>query len=450
MTPKPPSPPTRRPGLTERLVEAAFGAPAPVRALAARWAARKGLHAHALAASPEDGYVLARAGYFEQAAELSKPGTTAWLGAVAGLGRIGLATEHAAAAASLPRAERRWIAGLIAASDAEAALLFLGRDLPLEAAAVLLSKGDGDGAGERLADLAATPEFWMIQAALDARIGDWAEARDDINCAFVDKGLTEPLDVRGGVPSLEDFAGSAEPGRTRGELISVVVAARDAGETLAMALGSLQRQTWKDLEILVVDDGSADATAGVAADLARADPRIRVLERSGSTGAAGARNLGMDAARGELITFHDADDWAHPERLERQMRAVERPGAVACVAKHVRLGANGAPLSPRVFPLVRTCPISLLVRANAARAAGGFEDEPVGTDSEYLARLDLSFGRPSVVRLDEIHVVAGWADTSLSGRSATGLASAEGRALREAYERDWRIRHAQRLREMVG
>lgn len=449
MTPKPPSPPARRPGTTERLVEAVLSAPAPVRAMAARWAARRGLHAHALAAAPEDGYVLARAGFFEQAAELSRPGSAGWLGAVAGLGQIGLLTE-AEATAELPRAERRWIAGLAAAWDTQAALQVLGDDLPLEAAAVLLRRGDRAGADARLTDLAASPEYWLVNAALDAAAGDWDDACDDIDSAFRDQGLTPPLGTLGRAPRLGDFKGDAAPGGTGGALITVVVAARDAAATLPMAVGSLLHQTWKDLEVLIVDDASGDPTARVAADLTRSDNRVRLLKTGKAAGAAAARNLGMANARGELIAFHDADDWAHPQRLERQARALERPGAVACIARHFRLGADGAPLSPRVFPLIRACPISLLVRTDAARAAGDFEDEPVGTDSEYLARLDLLFGRPSVVRLDEIHIVAGWAGTSLSGSTATGLASAEGRALREAYERDWRVRHAERLREMVG
>jgi hypothetical protein len=449
VTPKPTSPPARRPGTAERLIEALFGAPAPLRVPAARWAARRGLHAHALAAAPEDGYVLARAGFFEQAAELSKPGSAGWLGAVAGLGQIGLLIESDTAV-SLPRAERRWIASLATAWDTQAALQALGDDLPLEAAAVLLRRGDRVGADARLADLAASPEHWLINAALDASAGDWNNACDDIDRAFRERALAAPLGALGRAPRLDDFKGDVASGRTGGALISVVVAARNAAATLPMAIGSLLRQTWRDLEVLIIDDGSRDATAKVAADLARSDKRVRLLQTGTPAGAAAARNRGAADARGEFIAFHDADDWAHPERLERQARAADRPGAVASVSKHFRLGADGAPLSPRVFPLIRTCPISLLVRAGALRAAGRFEDEPVGTDSEYLARLDLLFGRPSVVRLDEVHIVAGWAGSSLSGADATGLVTAQGRALREAYERDWRLRHAERLREMVG
>lgn len=451
MTPQSPSPPARRPGTTERLVEAAFGAPAPLRALAARLASRRGLHAHALAAAPEDAYVLARSGFFEQAAELSKPGAVAWLGAAAGLGRIGLLQEQLTATAPLAKIDRRWIAGLAAAWDPNTALAVLGDDLPLEAAAILLAVGQDEDAGERLDGLGASPDFWLIQAALDVRLQDWPEARDDINRIFADAGLSEPLSLADGSFGLGAFAGEAGPGRTRqDEMISVIVAARDAAGTLTTAVNSLTRQTWRNLEIIIVDDGSADGTASVAAELAVDDTRIRLVESSGSLGAAGARNLGISAAQGALITFHDADDWSHPERLERQAIAALAPGAVASVAKHFRLGANGAPVSPRIFPLARLCPISLMARREGVRAAGGFETGPVGTDSEYLARLDLLFGRPSVVRIDEVHLVAGWAEASLSGSSSTGLATAEGRSLREAYERDWRVRHAERLREMVG
>lgn len=450
MTPKPASVPRRRPGPAERLAEAAFGAPGPLRRATGRAAARKGLHAHALACAPEDGYVLARAGFFEQAAEQSKPGSAGWLGAVAGLGRISLLIEHAHEAARLPKLERRWIAGLAAGWDPHAALAVLGPDMPLEASAVLLRLGDLVGAEARMIDAVASPEYWLVSAALDARRGAWDEACDDIRCAFRDRGLAQPLEGFRKAPRLEDFAAAAEPGCTGGALVSVVVAARDAASTLAVAVGSLQRQTWKDVEVLIVDDASTDATGRLADGLARADGRVRVLRGENSVGAASARNRGVEAARGEFIAFHDADDWAHPERLERQVRAALRPGAIASISKHFRLAADGAPVSPRVFPMVRTCPISLLARAEAVRAAGALEDEPVGTDSEYLARLDLLFGRPSVIRLDEIHIVAGWAGSSLSGAAATGLASAQGRSLREAYERDWRVRHAERLREMVG
>lgn len=449
MTPKSPSPPARRPGTTERLVEAAFGAPAPVRALAARWAARRGLHAHALAVAPEDGYVLARAGFFEQAAELSKPGSAAWLGAVAGLGRLDLLAE---AEGKLDDADRRWIAGLAAGWDPRAALEVLSPAMRLERAAVQLRLGNSEGADSVLGVRTASAEDWLISAALPRGAGDPSTARNDIDDAFFSAGLAMPFEGGGNAapPVLADFKPKVASSSVPGPRVSVIVAAKDAAATLPMALASLTAQSWSNLDIIVVDDSSLDGTAEAVRTAARADGRIRLTTNSGKPGAANARNAGLALADGRFVTFHDADDWAHPRRIEHQVRAVRERRAVGAVSKHFRLTADGRPVSPRAFPMIRLCPISVLVWTEAARAAGPIEDEPVGTDSEYLARLDLLYGRPQIVRLNKTHIVAGWAGTSLSGADATGLASADGRALREAYERDWRVRHAGRLREMVG
>jgi hypothetical protein len=450
VTPEPTDQPLRRPGAAERLVEASLEAPAPVRAAAARFAARRGLYAHALAAAPEDGYVLARSGFFEQAAEQSRPGSPAWLAAVAGLGRIGLLTESEAARNALRRPDRRWIAGLAAPWDPQAALWMLVDDVSLDAVNVLLHKGDFDLARARMNDLAASPEYWLVSAALDVHASDFGQAWSHLDSAFRDQGLGAVLgepQARG--PRLDDFAAAGST-TAQGELVSVVVAARNAEATLAMAVRSLLAQTWAALEILVVDDGSTDATAKAAAGLAASDPRVRVLANPKAGGAASARNRGLAEANGAFVAFHDADDWAHPERIARQVAAASRKGTVASVARHFRLGADGAPVSPRVFPMIRACPITVLVAAAATRAAGPIDEEVLGSDSEYLARLDLLFGRPAVARLNETLVVAGWSSASLSGDSETGLVSAAGRAAREAYERDWRVRHAERLREMLG
>jgi hypothetical protein len=391
--------------------------------------------------------VLARAGFFEQAAEQSKPGSAAWLGAVAGLGRLDLL---GGVEARLDDADRRWIAGLTAAWDCQLALKVLGDRLKLEAAAVRLHAGDTAEADSRVADLPASTEYWLVNAVIDARQGAWDEVNDDIDAAFREEGLEPPLGALGRAARLEDFGAGREVEPAGAGLVSVVMAARDAASTLAMATASIQRQTWPDLELLIVDDASADGTAELADGIARTDRRVQVIRNTDPRGAAAARNRGLEAATGVWVTFQDADDWAHPERLARQVAAVRRHGAVASVARHFRLAADGAPVSPRVFAFSRLCPISVLLSAEAARAAGPLETEAVGTDSEYLARLDLLFGRPNVVRLRELLVVAGWQGASLSGSAATGLVSAEGRALREAYERDWRVRHAQRLREMIG
>jgi len=104
--------------------------------------------------------------------------------------------------------------------------------------------------------------------------------------------------------------------------VSVIIPAYNAAATIAATVASALGQTYGDLEVIVVDDGSTDSTAAIVADFARADPRLRLL-RYPNGGQAIARNRGIAAAVGELITFLDADDQWTPEKVAEQVRALD-------------------------------------------------------------------------------------------------------------------------------
>lgn len=447
--PTPPSP-TRRLSAAERGVEAAMRGPALLRGAAGRLAARKGLHAHALACAPDDPYVLARAGFFHDVPEDGAP-VAAELAALAGLGMTDALLEQRERWDQLRTPDRLWIAGLAAGWDALAANLLLPPSSPLESAACLLAEELVDEAEAAAGPAHPSPERSLLLAAIAADREDWRAVRTLINAAFEAQGLDLPLAAGETPPTLGAFAACpAAPGSVSGPRVSIVLAVKDSVGTIGLALRSLLAQTWADLEVLVVDDGSSDGTVEAIDAVAAKDSRVRRLANDRTPGAYGARNVGIAAATGDYVGFHDGDDWAHPRRIEQQVRAIEGRGVLAAVSKHFRLSTTGAPVAPRVFPMVRACPITVLVRADAAREAGPMEEVPLGADSEYLARMDLLFGRRSVARLPAIHLVAGWAPSSLSGAAETGLVSSEGRDLRAAYERDWRRRHAERLKAMVG
>ncbi|MDS9470053.1 glycosyltransferase [Paracoccus sp. MBLB3053] len=113
--------------------------------------------------------------------------------------------------------------------------------------------------------------------------------------------------------------------KSSGPLVSVVVPAFNAEATLARTLASVLRQSHQTLELLVVDDGSTDRTAQIAADLAQADPRLRVIRKENG-GVASARNAALAEARGNYIAWLDADDLWHPDKLARQLACLAASG----------------------------------------------------------------------------------------------------------------------------
>ena len=110
-------------------------------------------------------------------------------------------------------------------------------------------------------------------------------------------------------------------------VVSILMPAFDAECWIGAALASAQAQTETRLEILVIDDGSADDTAAIAAAAAVRDPRVRLLRMGRNAGPAAARNLGIAAARGAWIALLDADDRYHPQRLARLLSLAETRGA---------------------------------------------------------------------------------------------------------------------------
>jgi glycosyltransferase involved in cell wall biosynthesis len=104
-------------------------------------------------------------------------------------------------------------------------------------------------------------------------------------------------------------------------LVSVIIPAYCAAEFLARTLDSVIGQTYRNIEVFVVDDGSTDETFQIAEDYSRRDPRVKVL-RQNNAGAAAARNLAISHAAGEFIAPIDADDIWLPENLQKQVAAM--------------------------------------------------------------------------------------------------------------------------------
>src|SRR6185436_14214556 len=110
-----------------------------------------------------------------------------------------------------------------------------------------------------------------------------------------------------------------------GPLVSVVIPTHDRWPLVGEAIDSVLRQTFTDLELVVVDDGSTDETATGMRRFA--DPRLRYVPIPHSGNVAKVRNEGVERSRGRWIAFLDSDDLWHPRKLELQMAALTQSGS---------------------------------------------------------------------------------------------------------------------------
>lgn len=119
------------------------------------------------------------------------------------------------------------------------------------------------------------------------------------------------------------------------ELISLVVPIYKVEKYLARCIESIMNQTYKNLEIILVDDGSPDNCGDICDYYAKKDQRIKVIHKKNG-GLSDARNVGIDIARGDYIGFVDSDDYIHPlmyERLWDSMQSSESDIAVSNIEK---------------------------------------------------------------------------------------------------------------------
>ena len=100
------------------------------------------------------------------------------------------------------------------------------------------------------------------------------------------------------------------------DLVSVIVPVYNGETELNRCIDSILNQTYKEIELILIDDGSTDSTDEICRDYAAQDKRVRFFQQC-NKGVAAARNRGMDESRGEYIAFIDASDYVEPDYIEK-------------------------------------------------------------------------------------------------------------------------------------
>jgi glycosyltransferase involved in cell wall biosynthesis len=185
--------------------------------------------------------------------------------------------------------------------------------------------------------------------------------------------------------------------------VSVIIPTYNRAMKVARAVASVLYQSFRDLEVIVVDDGSSDHTRSVLELFGR---HIRVLFHEASRGVSAARNTGIAASQAPFIAFLDSDDYWMPEKLERQMGFFQlHPDAVACQTEEIwiRRGRRVNPMGKHAKPsgeifhtslkLCLVSPSAVMLRRSLLDQVGLF-DESLPACEDYDLWLRISCRHP--------------------------------------------------------
>jgi glycosyltransferase involved in cell wall biosynthesis len=274
---------------------------------------------------------------------------------------------------------------------------------------------------------------------------------DQVNCFLAAFGQVGIALQAGGLDLFHDLTAAPLPAITDGPMISVIMPVCNAEKTLKKALQSILDQTWMNLEVIVIDDCSTDSTPDILDQMVQKDRRLRTHRLPVNVGPYVARNIALSMATGDWITCHDADDWAHPRRLQDHLDVVLSDPSITdqvSVTHMIRMRPNGYfdtivnanPFSPD--GVTRIASVSALFRADFLRNGLGYWDTVrVGADSEMIARAEKVTGKETR-KIKQISMLCLSTETGLTRDPVLGIRpNGHLSEIRAAYEASWRAVH---------
>ncbi|WP_394222818.1 glycosyltransferase [Alteromonas gracilis] len=223
-----------------------------------------------------------------------------------------------------------------------------------------------------------------------------------INKAFEKNGF-RGIDLKGDGQSIDfrslhgDATTISDPRR-----VSVIIPTFNAELRIKVAVESLLKQSWSNIEVIVVDDCSTDNTVKSVKQLMQLDSRVKLVEQKQNAGAYVARNAGLKVAKGDFITTHDSDDWSHPQKIASQVAYLDSMPKVKGVSTFwVRASSNlqfqhNWRLNER---LIHWSHSSFLFRKEVLSDIGYWDNVIAGGDTEFIWRVQARYGKWAFKRI---------------------------------------------------
>ncbi|GEM_PF-3776592 len=213
-----------------------------------------------------------------------------------------------------------------------------------------------------------------------------------------------------GRPTFDSFCGTGKgygvgsdkcPPVFDGPLVSVVMTSFNMQDYVETAIKSIINQSYRNIEIIVVDDNSSDRTSELLLQLEHNCPQLKVILKSTNSGTYVSKNMGLLQARGEFIALQDSDDWSHPDRIAKSVAVLNaKPELMALTTDWIRMTTDGRVIIKAGGQVSHVSCISLVFRRlPVMQKIGFFDSVRIEADMEYIRRMMRVFGPRAVSRL---------------------------------------------------
>lgn len=272
-------------------------------------------------------------------------------------------------------------------------------------------------------------EVYITASQIEKNAGEPKKQIEHINSMLATHGL---MPIASSCPSLAitpEFLSTLTDSPVNDDrLVSIVMTTYKRDPLLDAAIASILNQTYRNIELLIVDDCSPDDNFSYLKELAEKDERIRVFQMEENGGTYLAKNYGMTQANGDFIGFMDSDDYCHAQRIEFQISSLDlHPEVMGVTHDYFRIDES-SDVEFRGIGALRMACISLLIRREVIDAIGFFDSLRVGADTEFIERIEAYYGGerrlrlrvPSMFMMLHSSSLTGGGPFHISWRSVTG------------------------------
>ena len=198
-------------------------------------------------------------------------------------------------------------------------------------------------------------------------------------------------------------------------LVSIIMTVHKWNEAFPLAVNSALNQSHTNLELIVVDDCSKVKDVEKY-DLLLTDKRVRRIRMKENSGTYACRNVGIEAAKGEFITFADSDDWNHPDRISNSIKILKSNDVDLIMGRFVRVDKEGNIIF-NGSKISQFCLVGMFIRMSVIEEKQLRFDHRArfSADSEFFERANVLLGKDRIARHDGIDIFALHHDNSLTG-----------------------------------